>query len=121
MWCFKERLVLSSPRSFIPSTPFVQGYQLTPFHSRFLYRFRLFSFFLHLPSSYTIAVVAIAAGFVDGLAWGNNAKAAIMRIGLIEMKKFSEEFFPGVQAETFVQEVRLFSPFLYSPSNCFSN
>lgn len=31
-----------------------------------------------------------------------------MRIGLIEMKQFSEEFFPGVQAETFVQEVSSF-------------
>lgn len=50
-------------------------------------------------------VVAVAAGFVDGLKWGNNSKAAIMRIGLLEMKKFSMEFFPGVRPETFVQEV----------------
>ncbi|GAA5885590.1 hypothetical protein JCM6882_007485 [Rhodosporidiobolus microsporus] len=49
-------------------------------------------------------VVAIAAGLIDGLQWGNNAKAAIMRIGLLEMKRFSLEFFPGTQAETFVQE-----------------
>jgi len=49
-------------------------------------------------------VVAVAAGFCDGLGWGNNAKAAIMRIGLLEMKSFSMEFFSGVKAETFVQE-----------------
>lgn len=33
-------------------------------------------------------VVALAAGFVD--LWGDNAKAAIMRIGLLEMIKFSK-------------------------------
>ncbi|KAM0748341.1 NAD-dependent glycerol-3-phosphate dehydrogenase [Meredithblackwellia eburnea MCA 4105] len=49
-------------------------------------------------------VVAVAAGLIDGLNWGNNAKAAIMRIGLLEMKKFSMEFFPDVRADTFVQE-----------------
>ncbi|KEI37033.1 uncharacterized protein L969DRAFT_53846 [Mixia osmundae IAM 14324] len=49
-------------------------------------------------------VVAVAAGFSDGLGWGNNSKAAIMRIGLLEMKKFSMEFFQGVRPETFVQE-----------------
>lgn len=49
-------------------------------------------------------VVAVAAGFCDGLGWGNNAKAAIMRIGLLEMKNFSMEFFSGVKPETFVQE-----------------
>ncbi|KAH9461940.1 hypothetical protein Pst134EB_005856 [Puccinia striiformis f. sp. tritici] len=49
-------------------------------------------------------VVAVAAGFCDGLGWGNNAKAAIMRIGLLEMKSFSMEFFSGVKTETFVQE-----------------
>lgn len=70
-------------------------------------------------------VVAIAAGFTDGLEWGSNAKggcciersqrclysvslpfittAAVMRIGLMEMKKFSEEFFEGVKAETFTE------------------
>ncbi|GAA5837843.1 hypothetical protein JCM3766R1_001492 [Sporobolomyces carnicolor] len=49
-------------------------------------------------------VVAVAAGFIDGLQWGNNAKAAIMRIGMLEMKNFALEFFPGTEADTFVQE-----------------
>ena len=51
-------------------------------------------------------VVAVAAGFSDGLGWGNNAKAAIMRIGLMEMRKFSKEFFPEVRSNTFLVEVR---------------
>lgn len=34
-------------------------------------------------------VVAIAAGFVEGAGWGDNAKAAIMRIGLKETIKFA--------------------------------
>lgn len=49
-------------------------------------------------------MVAVAAGLCDGLGWGNNAKAAIMRIGILEMKRFSQEFFDGVQAETFVEQ-----------------
>lgn len=35
---------------------------------------------------------------------GSNAKAAIMRIGLMEMKTFSQEFFKGVKDATFVSE-----------------
>ncbi|CAI9111158.1 OLC1v1011309C2 [Oldenlandia corymbosa var. corymbosa] len=48
-------------------------------------------------------VVAIAAGFVDGLEMGNNTKAAIMRIGLREMKAFSKLLFPSVKDSTFFE------------------
>lgn len=49
-------------------------------------------------------IVAIAAGFVDGRGWGDNAKAAIMRIGLMEMVKFGKEFFgEAVQTATFTE------------------
>ncbi|KAK7403168.1 glycerol-3-phosphate dehydrogenase [Neonectria punicea] len=49
-------------------------------------------------------VVALAAGFVDGRGWGDNAKAAIMRIGLMEMVKFGKEFFgETVQTATFTE------------------
>jgi glycerol-3-phosphate dehydrogenase (NAD+) len=49
-------------------------------------------------------VVALAAGFVDGRGWGDNAKAAIMRIGLMEMVRFGKEFFgETVQTGTFTE------------------
>lgn len=37
-------------------------------------------------------VVAVAAGFVDGAGWGDNAKAAVMRIGLREIIKFASYY-----------------------------
>ncbi|BGP02014.1 hypothetical protein NBRC10513v2_005661 [Rhodotorula toruloides] len=46
-------------------------------------------------------VVALAAGFVDGLKMGGNTKAAIIRIGLLEMSAFTLEFFPSASAHTF--------------------
>lgn len=49
-------------------------------------------------------VVAMAAGFVEGLGWGDNAKAAVMRVGLLEMVKFSTLFFPASRAATFTEE-----------------
>ncbi|PGH12693.1 hypothetical protein AJ80_06639 [Polytolypa hystricis UAMH7299] len=50
-------------------------------------------------------VVALAAGFVDGKAWGDNAKAAIMRVGLLEMVKFGTMFFgASVNSQTFTEE-----------------
>ncbi|KAI3623986.1 glycerol-3-phosphate dehydrogenase (NAD(+)) [Malassezia furfur] len=48
-------------------------------------------------------IVAIGAGFCDGLGWGDNAKAAIMRIGILEMKNFAQEFFVDVKPETFTE------------------
>jgi glycerol-3-phosphate dehydrogenase (NAD+) len=50
-------------------------------------------------------IVALAAGFVVGKGWGNNAKAAIMRVGLLEMIKFGKEFFgETVSTATFTEE-----------------
>ncbi|TPX63327.1 hypothetical protein SpCBS45565_g06705 [Spizellomyces sp. 'palustris'] len=48
-------------------------------------------------------VVAIGAGFIDGLKMGENSKAAIIRIGLMEMKKFAKAFYSGVKDETFFE------------------
>jgi glycerol-3-phosphate dehydrogenase (NAD+) len=60
-------------------------------------------------------IVAAAAGFIDGLEWGNNAKAAIMRVGMsvfefaygigvLEMQKFGLIFFPDCKKSTFTEE-----------------
>ncbi|PBP17315.1 glycerol-3-phosphate dehydrogenase-like protein [Diplocarpon rosae] len=50
-------------------------------------------------------IVALAAGFVEGRGWGDNAKAAVMRVGLLEMVKFGKEFFgKTVNAGTFTEE-----------------
>ncbi|KAG9006971.1 glycerol-3-phosphate dehydrogenase [Tulasnella sp. JGI-2019a] len=49
-------------------------------------------------------IVAMAAGFVDGLGWGDNSKAAIMRIGIVEIHDFCLEFFPQTKSSTFLQE-----------------
>lgn len=46
-------------------------------------------------------VVALAAGFVDGLGLGSNTKAAIIRLGLLEMRRFAAMFYNGVIEETF--------------------
>lgn len=49
-------------------------------------------------------IVALAVGFVEGLGWGDNAKSAIMRVGLLEIIKFSNTFFPESAASTFTEE-----------------
>ncbi|KAF9884653.1 glycerol-3-phosphate dehydrogenase [Aspergillus nanangensis] len=50
-------------------------------------------------------VVAIAAGWVEGKGWGDNAKAAVMRVGLLEMVKFGEQFFGAtINTRTFTEE-----------------
>jgi glycerol-3-phosphate dehydrogenase (NAD+) len=42
---------------------------------------------------------------VDGLGWGDNAKAAVMRVGTMEEVKFGKIFFPdSVEASTFTEQ-----------------
>jgi len=49
-------------------------------------------------------IIALAAGFTDGRDWGDNAKAAVMRVGLLEMVKFGKTYFEEVHAGTFTEE-----------------
>merc|ERR1739848_328584 len=48
-------------------------------------------------------IVACAAGFCDGLKMGDNTKAATIRLGLKEMMKYGEVFYPGGQASTYFE------------------
>lgn len=48
-------------------------------------------------------IVACGAGFVDGMGLGDNTKAAVIRLGLMEMIKFVDIFYPGSKLSTFFE------------------
>ncbi|KAJ8003538.1 hypothetical protein DPEC_G00149390 [Dallia pectoralis] len=49
-------------------------------------------------------IVAVGAGFCDGLGFGDNTKAAVIRLGLMEMIAFSKMFCTGqVTSVTFLE------------------
>jgi glycerol-3-phosphate dehydrogenase (NAD+) len=48
-------------------------------------------------------VVALGAGFCDGLGYSSNTKAAIIRCGLEEMRKLADTFFRNIKAHTFFE------------------
>lgn len=48
-------------------------------------------------------IVACAAGFADGLKWGDNTKSAIIRIGLMEVMRFCRLYYSDVKITTFFE------------------
>lgn len=49
-------------------------------------------------------IVAVGAGFCDGLGFGDNTKAAVIRLGLMEMVAFAKMFCKGpVTSSTFLE------------------
>lgn len=48
-------------------------------------------------------IVAVGAGFCDGLSCGDNTKAAVIRLGLMEMIKFCEIFYPSHDTRVFFE------------------
>ncbi|XP_028663818.1 glycerol-3-phosphate dehydrogenase 1-like protein [Erpetoichthys calabaricus] len=49
-------------------------------------------------------IVAVGAGFCDGLGFGDNTKAAVIRLGLMEMVAFAKVFCKGtVSSTTFLE------------------
>jgi len=48
-------------------------------------------------------IVACGAGFCDGMKLGDNTKAAIIRLGLMETIHFTNKFYPGGNLATFLE------------------
>lgn len=48
-------------------------------------------------------VVAVGSGITDGLNMGDNTKAAVLRLGMMEMIEFIDIFFKGAKLRTFFE------------------
>jgi glycerol-3-phosphate dehydrogenase (NAD+) len=48
-------------------------------------------------------IVAVAAGFMDGLKYGASTKSAVIRIGLQEMWRFVSHYYEGCQYSTLLE------------------
>jgi len=48
-------------------------------------------------------IIGIGTGFVDGLGMGNNTKCAIIRLGLMEMMAFADEFYGCKNRDVFFE------------------
>lgn len=52
-------------------------------------------------------VIALGAGFCDALDMGNNTKAALIRIGLLEMHRFASKYFGPIHDAAMVESCGL--------------
>eukprot|EP01101_Sappina_pedata_P003128 TRINITY_DN13347_c0_g1_i1.p1 TRINITY_DN13347_c0_g1~~TRINITY_DN13347_c0_g1_i1.p1 ORF type:complete len:373 (+),score=97.92 TRINITY_DN13347_c0_g1_i1:31-1149(+) len=48
-------------------------------------------------------IVAVGAGLSDGLKWAENTKSMLIRLGLLEIRRFGKQFFPRVRDDTFLE------------------
>ncbi|XP_040565466.1 glycerol-3-phosphate dehydrogenase [NAD(+)], cytoplasmic [Lepeophtheirus salmonis] len=48
-------------------------------------------------------IIAVGAGFSDGMKMGNNTKAAIIRMGIMEMIEFVKLYEPNTQISTYLE------------------
>lgn len=48
-------------------------------------------------------IVAVGAGICDGLKYGDNTKAAVIRLGLMEMVRFAQALYPDHDSRVFFE------------------
>ena len=62
------------------------------------------------------SIVGLGAGICDGLGYASNSKAAVIRIGMMEMIRFGQVYFSGVSPSTFLESCGIASVFVESTS-----
>lgn len=80
------------------------GFRWSSVHTDELHTLTLSSSPLYFALAHFQNIVAVGAGFCDGLNFGDNTKAAVIRLGLMEMVAFAKIFCKGpVSLSTFLE------------------